>query len=120
MAKKSLRRLVVDQEAYLWRFVPGYARSDRGETLNCEDVLVVYREGQPTSGLRIHFRTWEDPVVGGPLRVGAPLDATGGVRWNLHTPGAVSEIIRRALHHGWAPSAPGAPLTIEDGVALLR
>ena len=59
-ARKKLRRIVVDHEAYLWRFEPGYARTDGGAAVHSEDVLVVYREGQPTSVLRIYFRTWED------------------------------------------------------------
>ena len=73
--KKKLRSIMVDGEPYLWRFAPGYERiGSASVSYRCRDIFMAYRKGQKLSPLRIVFSTWEDPVVGGPLRVGVALD----------------------------------------------
>jgi len=68
----------------------------------------------------VHFVTWECPVVGGPLRTGAPVNlknpASGGI--NLHQPAFAAQIIRQAFLRGWNPSE-NQGLIIDDGLQLL-
>jgi len=121
--RNKLRSITVDGESYLWRFSPGYERTGCAAAY-CRDIFTAYRKGQKLSPLRIVFSTWEDPVIGGPLRVGAPLDVdTAGdpnaYGANLHTPGVASRLIARARQLGWDP-ASRAPFVVSDGVPLLR
>jgi hypothetical protein len=122
---KKLRSIIVDGEPYPWRFSPGCERTGcELEPYRCRDIFTAYRKGQKRSPLRIVFSTWESPVIGGPLRVGAPLDlgaqgepdAHGA---NLHTPGFASRLIARARRLGWEP-ASRMPFVVSDGLPLLR
>jgi hypothetical protein len=122
--RNKLRSIMVDGEPYLWRFSPGYERTGcASEPYRCRDVFTAYRNGQKRNPLRIVFSTWEDPVIGGPLKSGAPLDVgalsdSGARGANLYTPGMASRLIARARQLGWDP-ASGA-FAVSDGVALLR
>jgi hypothetical protein len=123
--RKKLRSIVVDGEQYLWRFAPGYERTGNASNpYRCRDIFTAYRKGQKRSPLRIVFSTWEDPVIGGPLRVGAPLDldAVGDPNAhgaNLHTPGIASRLIAKARELGGDPGSR-TPFVVSDGVPLLR
>lgn len=117
MSKMHMRKIVVDHAAYLWRFNPRYEK-DAGGLWRCHDTFVAYPVANKRSALRVHFVTWESPVVGGPLRTGAPLDpASGG--FNLHQPRFAAEFIRQGIARGWQPEGTQS-LVIEDGVGLLR
>ncbi|HUY79741.1 MAG TPA: hypothetical protein VMV29_23415 [Ktedonobacterales bacterium] len=126
--KAPLRPIVVDSVQYRWRFITGYVRTDDpGNLWVCQDTFTAYLDGDKGSPLRIHFVTWEDAIVGGPLRSGAEIalgqPETAGA--NLHTPHWAARLIRLALERGWRPSdvanAPTrrAPFIIADGVELL-
>jgi hypothetical protein len=118
MAKKKLRKIVVDRAPYLWTFCPGYIRAPEVGCL-CNDRFIAYAEGYKNNPVRIHFITWECGPSGGPLRGGGPLlpDDPDSLRANLHTPRWAAILIRLALEQGW--QAQSAPLTLENGTALL-
>jgi hypothetical protein len=114
---RKMRSIVVDGERYLWRFAPRYV--DQGRA--CRDVFVAFGDEIRSSPLRIVFETWECPIIGGPLRVGAPLDLAKGrtAEINLHMPRWAATLIRAGLERGWQPRRPHAQFLIADGVALL-
>jgi len=121
---RKLRAIMVDGEPYLWRFSPGYERTGcASEPYCCRGIFTAYRKGQKRNPLRIVFSTWEDPVIGGPLKIGAPLDigalsdpdARGA---NLYTPGMASRLIARARQLGWDPAS--GVFVVSDGVPMLR
>jgi hypothetical protein len=123
MARSKLRKMVVDGENYLWRFMPGYERT--GEPLNsyqCHDSFVAYLEEGKTSPLQVHFITWEDAIIGGPLRTGAPVvpGNSNSAQLNLHTPKIAAEMIRGAIKRGWRPATDAKPFVIADGMTFLK
>src|SRR5262249_108477 len=69
------------------------------------------------------FSTWEDPVIGGLLKIGAPLDvgalsdpdARGA---NLYTPGMANRLITGARQLGWDPAS--GVFVVSDGMLRLR
>lgn len=122
--KKKFRQIVVDGQTYLWKFSPGYvATNDAVCPWQCHDIFIAYLLQAKSGSLQIHFLTWEDPVAGGPLRTGLPLDLaeirsrSQGV--NLHTPKEAARIIRLALQTGWKPEQRKALFIIERGVEWL-
>ena len=72
--------------------------------------------------MQIHFITWEDAVIGGPLRTGAPvvLNSPSSAQLNLHTPKTAAEMIRGALKSGWQPITGKQPFVIDDGMGFLK
>src|SRR3712207_3002520 len=52
--------------------------------------------------LIVQFRTWEDPSIGGPLHMGAPLNQNNpdSSVLNLHTPGLAAGLIRHGRQRG--------------------
>jgi hypothetical protein len=122
MAKKKLRQIVLDGKIYLWRFIPGYVKFGEGlHQWECRDRFIAYLQFTRKSPLQIHFCTWEDAVIGGPLRVGASLnlDNSGPSGINLHTPGWAAWLIRHALNAGWMPEQDHQPFVIERGMEFL-
>lgn len=126
--KKKLRRIVVQGQTYLWKFTPGYvATGDPTNPWQCHDHFTAYLLEAKNSPLHISFRTWEDPIVGGPLRTGLPLDLADlqsgyqsdvpGI--NLHTPKHAAWLIRQALQTGWQPERSTKPFVVEQGVEWL-
>src|SRR5258708_6096944 len=119
MSKVHLRKIVIGEQTYLWKFTPGYEK-DAGERWSCHDIFVAYSQQNKHSSLQVHFLTWESPVDGGPLRTGKPLRLsnpnTG--RINLYEPKFAAQIIQQGLSRGWEPS-DGKSLVIEDGIGLL-
>jgi hypothetical protein len=120
--KKKFRRIVIDGKIYLWRFSPGYeATQDPANPWKCHDLFTAYLTDAKASPLQAHFITWEDPVIGGPLHTGIPLDAKDSKSsgMNLHTPQWAARIIRRSLKLGWQPEQSKHPFVIEHGVEQL-
>ncbi len=96
--KKKFRQIVVNGQSYLWQFTPGYRPvADLANPWQCQDRFTAYLLRMKTSPLQISFLTWEDPIVGGPLRTSMPLDLdemhseSRGI--NLHTPKHAAWII---------------------------
>src|SRR5262245_61452493 len=122
--RKKLRAIMVDGEPYLWRYSPGYERTGcASEPYRCCDIFTAHRKGQKRNPLRIVFSSWEDPVIGGPLKIGAPLDIGAlsdpdGRGANLYTPGIASRLITRARQPVWAPAS--GVLTVSAAVVLFR
>ncbi len=119
-----MRKIVVDGQEYLWRFTPGYERAEKELSgWQCYDIFTAYLRTTKACPLQIHFRTWEDPISGGPLRNGTPVDlakaADGQSGSNLHTPGWAAKLIRQARRQGWQPERGGKPYLIEQGLAFL-
>ncbi|MEW6127301.1 MAG: hypothetical protein AB1757_09695 [Acidobacteriota bacterium] len=116
------RKIVVDGMTYMWRFAPGYEKT--GEAANryrCHDIFTAYIHEYRHSPLQAHFITWEDPVIGGPLHMGAPInlyDSTSP-RINLHEPKNAAKMIRLALQLGWQPANGKKPFVIENGQDIL-
>ncbi|MDR3159711.1 MAG: hypothetical protein LBU11_12080 [Zoogloeaceae bacterium] len=121
MAKKKLRKIVVNGMEYLWRFDPGYrATGLSSDPYACFDTFTAYLVGSKTSPLRVHFTTGESPVIGGQLRCGdvlAPGEPISGI--NLHTPKWATILIRLAQDRGWTPELPAHPLIVEDGLGWV-
>ena len=121
--KVKLRRMVLDGQTYLWSFTPGYVRD--GDSTKCRDLFTTYLANRRESPLKVWFTTWEDPMIGGPLRVGVPLElgeagaGLVGACYNLHTPHAAASIIRRARAEGWDPDRQVGPFIVDDGLRLL-
>jgi hypothetical protein len=123
MGKVKSRKIVVDGVTYMWRFTPGYERtSDVEETYRCHDIFEAYIYERRHCPLELHFITWEDPRVGGPLHVGLPvsLHNPNSAQLNLHTPKIVAEMIRGAIKRGWQPLTDKTSFVIEDGMAFLK
>ena len=115
---------MVNGQSYLWKFTPGYQST--GDSINpwqCQDRFTAYLVHVKASPLQISFLTWEDPIVGGPLRTSMPLDLdemySGPCGINLHTPKYAALIIQKALEAGWKPEQGGEPFIIEQGVEWL-
>lgn len=119
MAKKKLRSIVVDGAAFHWVFRPSYHLATK--EYHCHDVFWAYAEDNPASPLCIVFLTWENPIVGGPLRTGLPVfpddPNTGGV--NLHQPKWAAAMIRAGLKKGWQANTRSSPFIIENGIEIL-
>lgn len=123
--KKKLRKIVVHGQTYLWSFTQGYkATGNQANPWQCHDHFTAYLLHTKASPLHITFLTWEDPVIGGPLRTGLPLDLakeyTGSPGLNLSTPQGAAWIIQRALEAGWQPQRSRGALLIEQGVEWLK
>lgn len=122
LMKKKFRQLVIDGKAYLWRYAPGYIKTDDpANPWRCRDLFTAYLQNAKRCPLQIYFNTWEDAVVGGPLRTGGSLqvDSSEISGINLHTPGDASRLIRQALDSGWEPARGFQPFVIEHGEKLL-
>ena len=122
--KKKFRHIVMNGQTYLWRLSPGYvATNDPANPWQCHDIFTAYLFGVKASPCQIHFFTWEDPVVGGPLRTGLPLElnqiGSGATGINLHTPRQAARLIQRALAAGWKPEQSKTSFVIKDGVQWL-
>lgn len=116
--KKKLRRIVVQGQTYLWKFTSGYVpTNDPANPWQCLDRFTAYLPQAKASPLRISFLTWEDPIIGGPLRTGVPLDlnklSSGSWGANFHTPKYAAWIIERAFEAGWKPEQSRNPFVIE-------
>jgi hypothetical protein len=121
--RKKTRSLVIAGRTYIWRFVPRYVRTEGPlNPWQCDDLFSAWLSGAKRGPLRIHFRTWDDPLAGGPLRTGAPLDPADkpGAGANLHTPGWAAKLVALALENGWRPDVETRAFVIEQGVAFLR
>lgn len=118
--KKKLRKIVVRGQTYLWKFTPGYVETHQpGNPWLCQDQFTAYLAHNKVCPLQISFTTWEDPIVGGPLRTGLPLDLDaiqqpGARGFNFHTPRDAAWIIERALDLGWKPEQSSVPFVIEQ------
>jgi hypothetical protein len=121
--KKKIRQIVVDGNVYFWKFSPGYVRTaDPVTPWQCHDIFTAYAFGAKRSPLQVHCVTWEDAVIGGPLRAGYALDLSnpGGDGPHLHQPGWAAKVIRLALSVGWQPEQSQKPFIIEEGVEFLK
>ncbi|MGH2509430.1 MAG: hypothetical protein ACRDHZ_18790 [Ktedonobacteraceae bacterium] len=120
---KKYRKIVIDGQTYFWKFTPGYVQISEVPMLwECHDRFIAYLQCMPKIQLQVHFRTWEDATIGGPLHVGASLnvDGSGMSEINLHTPGWAAWLIRQALAAGWQPVQSQLPFVIAQGVDFLR
>ncbi len=121
MAKQKLRNIVVDGTVYRWSFRPTYQLMNPALlTYRCRDIFTAYAESNYTSPLRIIFITWEDAIVGGPLRYGGNMiledPNTGEI--NLHMPRWAAILIRIGLKQGWQATVRSTPFEI-GGIDLL-
>jgi hypothetical protein len=124
--KQKLRKISVDRMIYLWRYIPGYEQTPPTNasgyaTWQSRDTFTAYLVTQRSCPLIVRFRTWEDPIIGGPLRTGAAINLGNpeSSRINLHTPRLAAEIIRQARQRGWQPEQTATPFIIENGLELL-
>ena len=123
MSRSNLRRITLGDEVYLWRLDWSYRETEVGTRVyKALYRLSCYREGFKRSPAIIHFTTWEDAMIGGPLHTGAPLDVDmpKGLRLNLNWPAAIAKIIRYLKSAGWHPEIDRGKLEIQDGEILLR
>jgi hypothetical protein len=124
MSRSKLRRITLGDEVYLWGLVWGNRQtSEVGMPISYETLyrLTCWRDGFKHSPAIIHFTTWEDAMIGGPLHTGAPLDLNmpNGLRVNLNRPAAIAKIIRYLKSAGWHPEDDSGRLEIQDGQMLL-
>lgn len=116
-----MRKITIDGFRYQWRFRPGYRDTgDPARPYECRDRFTAFLEGYRRSILTIEFVTWEDAVIGGPLRTGAPIDpGTDGGGANLNEPRWAVALIQEGRRLGWHPELGVSELRVENGTQLL-
>lgn len=122
MAKKKLRKIVVDGQEYLWKFTAAYVCTDEAtRSYRCSDWFTAYAANDRSCPMHVHFETWEDAAAGGPLRYGGEIVlgniSTAGV--NLYTPRWAATLIHYALEQGWKPGQCSQPFFLSNGTDIL-
>jgi hypothetical protein len=115
-----LRRITLGDEVYLWRLDWSYRETEVGTRIyKTLYRLSCYRQGFKRSPAIIHFTTWDDAMIGGPLLTGAPLDLDMpyGLRANLNRPAAIAKIIRHLRSAGCNPEIDCGKLELRTPVA---
>ncbi|WP_233290360.1 MULTISPECIES: hypothetical protein [Kitasatospora] len=118
---KKPRRLVTDEDVYVWTMRHSHRRDDDGRSVDCRQVLTLSPQTAGAGGpLRIVFADGPGRYIPG----GAPFGSgdvgfaqRAGAELNLHEPGAVRALLDVALARGWRP---GERRAVEvDGWLLL-
>lgn len=112
--QKKLRRLVVDNKTYLWRYTLGYKKELLGDpplSLERHAVFVAYQFGMKSGPLYL-FVNWGDPLPGKALYPDVFLnrDEINAEDTSLYVmPERAVKLIRSALKDGWQPEQSRKP-----------
>ncbi|MFJ5927723.1 hypothetical protein ACIQF6_34520 [Kitasatospora sp. NPDC092948] len=103
-SSKKARRLVVDDETFLWSLGHEH-RVEQGRYQDCREFLTIRRLGARGRLLIVFQGGGGRLVPDGCLPSGAVGAAEGG--WlNLHEPGTVRALLDEATASGWNPDDP--------------
>lgn len=123
--KKTLRKIVVDGQSYLWKVehdhkvLPAEPSQGQGAS-GCREVFTAFLAGHRTSPLRIRFPDGPGQSSGYPAAGVVWTSGPAGLTANLNTPGIAAALIRLARGRGWNPEQSKAPLIVDDGFFLLK
>lgn len=121
---KSLRKIVVDGETYLWKVqhehkvLPPVPPRPPGAG-GCREVFTAFLADHRTSPLRIRFPDGPGQSSGYPAAGVVWTSGPAGITANLNTPRIAAELIRLARGRGWNPVQSSSPLIVDDGFFLL-
>jgi hypothetical protein len=123
MAYEKLRRIVVDNETYLWKVahLHNVIPCTNGET-TCAERLTVWHSEHRNSLFKLVF-PWNSEFgsEGYIERTGVAIAGRPTTHIiNLHLPSIVAKIISIALENGWSPKTQNKPLFIPDGYLWLK
>ncbi len=112
-----MRRIVVDEQTYLWRRRHHHAESPEGAM--CEEILTLYAQGFGKSALRLVFKG--DAEWGaGDFDAGVIYARHGTLSYNLNRPAVVAALIRYMLQQGWLPQRERTPRIEAQAIPLLE
>ena len=108
--KKKLRKIVVNECAYLWRIDEKFI----GVELNPNQYIakvkaIISKEGLKNTPLTVIFNVMEDAVSGTKI-------TSSGSEINLHKPKNIRMLIEEGLSLGWAPESK--ELLLENGLEI--
>jgi hypothetical protein len=112
--EKTLRKIIVEEVTYQWRFIHGYRR-DEANTYRRYDCFLAYQGRNYNCPLQIIFCNWEDLIINEEL-----LQLSIPDHWiNLHRPKWAAVLIKEGLKRGWQSEHPYKKLSIDNGIQLL-
>jgi hypothetical protein len=112
-ADNSLRRIVIDNDSYLWR-----VRHQVGEEGSSE-ALTVFLEGVQQSAFKLRFI--EDERIKPGLEMAGVVLVEGEETFvNLNRPATVEKAVRRALLLGWRPGQTVGLFEVQGDLEWLR
>lgn len=112
--KKKTREIKVQDKNYVYVINQKYHQGVSKITLS------VSLKGQKNVTCSFQFCTWDDPISGSPLLVGAHLKKTASddiEDFNLNYPGVVKQFIVYSLENGWSGSNR---IEFSDGLEILE
>jgi len=117
MSKIVMRRIVVDEQTYLWR--RRHRRTSGPEGAGCEEILTVYAEGFGKSALRLVF-TSDAEWGAGDFDAGVIYARHNKLSYNLNRPAVVTALIRHMREQGWQPQRERTPRIEAQAIPLLE
>lgn len=116
MSKIVMRRIVVDEQTYLWRRRHRHVDTQGGA--GCEEILTVYAEGFGKSALRLVFIS--DAEWGaGDFDAGVIYARHDKLSYNLNRPAVIAALIRHMRQQGWQPQRERTPRIEAQAIPLL-
>jgi hypothetical protein len=112
--KNKLRKIVVNEQEFLW-YIKGAVQGRNG-TLQ----LKIFLSGETKHPVQIAFTTWDNPVIGFPLNFGYALynrTTSETETVNLNQPAYIRKIILYALEQGWNGKNK---VSLPDGLSILN
>ena len=128
MASKQFRKIVVNNQTYLWNRAHYHLVEYKHSA--CIETVVVYLEGYKNSPMRVSFREEDNLDIYTNIKdekwcVGYP---RSGVIWfsgqknidiNLNRPAVVAKLIKYFTKTQWKPMERTKPLIIDNALTLL-
>lgn len=110
--KNKLRKIVLNNDEYLWKVTTRYREANQGTKNYCALVEVkAYKLGMKNTPLTVKFNVLDDPVLGTKITSNAS-------EVNLHQPSYARIIIKAGLELGWEPDVKS--FIIKDGIKILE
>jgi hypothetical protein len=121
MTSRKPRTLRVGPLVYLWRVHHRHERTSAGDIQRCAEVFSAYREGFPSSRLRIVFPESDQHGPGFPRQKGVVADYRPPTFClNLNRPKVARLLIELAVITGWAPTEHRREHLVPNGYDFLR
>ncbi|MFH7004300.1 hypothetical protein [Flavobacterium bizetiae] len=111
----ALRKITVEDNAYLYKSVTGFG----GSTAIATFEITIFLEHYKLTPLKINFITWEDAYAGNPLSTGIKLTRLSTREEevvNLNRPKYIREFVLYGLKMGWNGQNKVEPI---DGLKIL-
>lgn len=132
-AKKSLRKITVDNQIFLWKV--GHFHLEEFTFSKCCEKVVIYLENHKKSPLQLSFREEDNltmmsnveeqrwcigyPETGALWITKGKDSVTGNENINLNRPAVIRKIIEFYLANGWNPAENKKPLINEKALELV-